>query len=71
MVWLVRQSQDVCLYRRAGGYGVALDVWPFLSLAVCPHFVFGADLGVGNPSADFFILHTHIPYKVWMCLSGL
>ena len=55
--------EDVCFYRRAGGYGVALDVWPFFPLAVCPRFVFEADHGVRNPSADFFYFASAHPLE--------
>ena len=54
LIWLVRQSPDVCFYRRTGGYGVTLDVWPFVLLAVCPRFVSGADLG--NQWAFFYYI---------------
>ena len=54
VIWLVCQPPDVCFYRRAEGYGVALNVWLLVPLAVCPRFVSGADLG--NPSADFFYI---------------
>ena len=54
VIWLVCQSPDVCFFCRAEGYGVALDVWLFVHLAVCPRFVSGADLG--NPLADFFYI---------------
>ena len=58
VIWLVCQAPDVCLCRRVEGYGVAWDVWLFVSLAVCPRFVSGADLG--NPSAAFFYnAYTH------------
>ena len=60
-IWLVRQSPDVCFYRRAGVivspymFGRS-SLWPSVRVSFP-----GQISGVENPSADFFILHTHIP----------